>query len=60
LLVLPITYFAILRAAADPKLMGKHVNRRLQNVIGWLYFVLVCLTAAAAVPLLILTDAGKK
>jgi manganese transport protein len=60
LLVLPISYYSILRIAGDPKAMRTHVNTRFQNAVGWLYFVLVTLSAVAAVPLMVLTHAGKR
>jgi manganese transport protein len=60
LLVLPITYFVVLRVAADRSVMGSHANNRLQNGLGWAFFVLVTLAAAAAVPLMILTHGGKR
>jgi manganese transport protein len=60
LLVLPVTYFSILRIAGDPNAMRTHVNSRFQNIIGWFYFVLATIAAVAAVPLMILTHAGKR
>jgi manganese transport protein len=60
LLVLPITYFAVLRIAADRSVMGSHVNSRLQNSLGWVFFTLTTIAAAAALPLMIVTDAGKR
>ena len=57
--VMPFTYYPILRAAADPKIMGKHVNTRLENVIGTALLVLIIMCALAAFPLMILTHAGQ-
>jgi Mn2+/Fe2+ NRAMP family transporter len=57
--IMPFTYYPILRVAADKKIMGKHVNTRFDTVAGVIFLVLIVLAAAAAVPLMILTHAGK-
>jgi Mn2+/Fe2+ NRAMP family transporter len=57
--VLPLTYYPVLRLADDRKAMGKHVNSRVVQVLGWIYFVLICVCAAAAVPLMIATRMGQ-
>jgi hypothetical protein len=36
-----LTYYQILRTAADPKVMGKHVNGRLVSVLGIVFLVLI-------------------
>ena len=56
--VLPFTYYPILRVASDRKLMGEHVNRPWVTVLGWIYFVLITLAAIAAVPLMIASHMG--
>jgi manganese transport protein len=56
--VLPFTYYPILRLADDRKMMGKHVNSPAIRVLGWFYFGVICL-AAAAVPLMIITRMGQ-
>ncbi|MDQ6881327.1 MAG: divalent metal cation transporter [Pseudomonadota bacterium] len=57
--VLPLTYYPILRLADDPRIMGKHVNARLVRVLGWAYFGLIVVVAAAAIPLLVITNMGR-
>lgn len=57
--VLPFTYYPILRLAGDKEVMGKHVNSRVVQVLGWLYLALICLAAVAAVPLMIVTHSGQ-
>lgn len=57
--VLPFTYYPILRLAGNRGRMGKHVNSRLIQVLGWAYFGLICVVAVAAVPLLIATRMGQ-
>jgi len=57
--VLPFTYYPILRLADDRKAMGKHVNSPLIRVLGWFYLGVICLAAAAAVPLMIITHMGQ-
>jgi manganese transport protein len=56
--VLPFSYWPILRVAGDAKLMGKHVNSRFIQWAGWIFLVLIAAAAIAAVPLMILTHNG--
>jgi hypothetical protein len=39
--------------------MGKHVNAGVIRVLAWAYLALICVIAAAAVPLMILTHNGQ-
>jgi Mn2+/Fe2+ NRAMP family transporter len=55
---LPLTYFPILVVANDPTYMGDKVNRRLSNVLGSVYLVIVAVAAVAAIPLMLATKAG--
>lgn len=55
---LPLTYLPILLIAADEEFMGEHRNGRLATFMGWLYFVIICVLAVVAIPLLIATNAG--
>jgi manganese transport protein len=57
--VLPLTYLPILLVARDRKVMGKHVNTRLDNALGIIFFVLIMVVAIAAVPLLYLSRMGQ-
>jgi Mn2+/Fe2+ NRAMP family transporter len=57
--VLPFTYYPILRLAGNRKVMGRHVNSPIVQVLGWLYLVLICVAAAAAIPLMIATHMGQ-
>jgi Mn2+/Fe2+ NRAMP family transporter len=56
---LPLTYFPILVVANDREYMGEHTNRRLGNVLGTIYLVLVTVAALAALPLMLITKAGQ-
>jgi manganese transport protein len=58
-LVLPLTYYPVLRVADDHAAMGKHVNAGVIRVLAWAYLALICVIAAAAVPLMILTHNGQ-
>jgi len=58
-LVLPFSYYPILRVAGDRKLMGQHVNSRFIQCAGWIFLVLISAAAVAAVPLMILTHNGE-
>jgi manganese transport protein len=59
ILVLPLTYLPLLLLAGDKTYMGEHVNGRLANWLGWLYFAIITAAALAAVPLFILTSGGE-
>jgi Mn2+/Fe2+ NRAMP family transporter len=58
MVVMPFTYYPILRAAADRRIMGKHLNSRFVTVLGWIFLVLITGAAIAAIPLMILTHGG--
>jgi manganese transport protein len=55
---LPLTYLPILLIARDQRYMGKHVNGRLANVLGWAFLALLCFVSLAAVPLMLATNHG--
>jgi Mn2+/Fe2+ NRAMP family transporter len=59
MVIMPLTYYPILRAAADKNVMGRHVNSRIDTIVGAIFLVLITLAAAAAIPLMILTHSGK-
>jgi Mn2+/Fe2+ NRAMP family transporter len=56
---LPLTYLPILVVANDPDYMGEHVNGRLANALGSVYLVVIVVAAVAAIPLMIVTQAGQ-
>ena len=56
---LPLTYVPILLVANDPVYMGRYRNRRLANVLGLVYLVVIMVVALSAVPLMILTNLGQ-
>jgi Mn2+/Fe2+ NRAMP family transporter len=57
--ILPLTYFPLMAISRDADVMGVHVNGVIANTLGWLYFVLICIAAVAAIPLLVLTHGGQ-
>ena len=59
MVIMPFTYYPILRVASDRAVMGKHVNSRVDNIIGIAFLVLILIAAAAAIPLMILTHSGQ-
>lgn len=59
MVVMPLTYYPILRAASKKGIMGKHANTRFDTAIGTLFLVLITAAAIAAIPLMILTNSGK-
>jgi manganese transport protein len=56
---LPLTYLPILLVANDRAYMGRHVNGRLANTLGAIYFVLILAVSLTAIPLMILTNVGQ-
>jgi Mn2+/Fe2+ NRAMP family transporter len=59
IVIMPLTYYPILRVAADKNVMGKHVNGKLDTAFGVVFFVLILVAAVAAIPLMIVTHAGR-
>jgi Mn2+/Fe2+ NRAMP family transporter len=56
--LMPLTYYPILRTAMDRKVMGRHVNRRIDTAMGGVVLALIVVAAVAAIPLMILTRSG--
>jgi manganese transport protein len=59
MVVMPFTYYPILRVAMDKGVMGKHVNSRADTAIGIVFLVLIVAAASAAIPLMMATNSGK-
>jgi Mn2+/Fe2+ NRAMP family transporter len=59
IIVLPLTYLPLLLIGGDRKYMNDQVNGRLSNVLGWGFYVVLCIAAAAALPLYIFTSGGQ-
>jgi manganese transport protein len=59
MVIMPLTYYPILRVAADKKVMGKHVNSKSDTIIGIVFLVLIMAAAIAAIPLMVLTHSGQ-
>jgi len=59
MVIMPLTYYPILRVAADKNVMGKHVNTKIDTIIGIVFLVLIAAAAVAAIPLMILTHSGQ-
>ena len=57
--VLPLTYFPLMSLSRDRDVMGVHANGPVAGALGWFYFVLICIAAVAAIPLLVLTHGGR-
>ena len=56
---LPLTYLPILLVANDRTYMGAHVNGKLANALGVLYFGVILVISVAAIPLMLLTNGGQ-
>ena len=59
MVIMPFTYYPVLKVAADKNVMGKHVNGKFDTMIGVAFLVLITVAAIAAIPLMILTNSGK-
>jgi manganese transport protein len=59
MVIMPLTYYPILRVAADKNVMGKHVNSKFDTITGIVFLGLVMAAAIAAIPLMILTHSGQ-
>jgi len=57
--IMPLTYYPILKMSSNKQVMGKHANGRFAKIIGWSYFGVVCAVSIAAVPLMVLTGRGQ-
>jgi Mn2+/Fe2+ NRAMP family transporter len=57
--IMPLTYYPILRVAADKNIMGEHVNSRMNTLTGIVFLVLITIAAIAAIPLMIATHSGR-
>jgi manganese transport protein len=56
---LPLTYLPILLIANDRTYMGAHVNGKLANALGVLYFGMILVISVAAIPLMVMTNGGE-
>ncbi|HZQ25803.1 MAG TPA: divalent metal cation transporter [Terriglobales bacterium] len=59
MVIMPLTYYPILRIAADKNVMGNHVNSKFDTIIGTVFLVLITAAALAAIPLMIVTHSGQ-
>jgi Mn2+/Fe2+ NRAMP family transporter len=59
MVIMPLTYYPILRVAADKNVMGDHVNSRMVTIIGAILLILITVAAAIAIPLMIVTHSGR-
>jgi manganese transport protein len=59
MVVMPLTYYPIMRVAMDKGIMKRHVNSRTDTAVAVLFLVLITVAALAAIPLMILTDSGQ-
>lgn len=57
--IMPLTYYPILRVAADKNVMGKHVNSRFDTVVGSFFLIVITIAAIAAIPLMVVTHSGR-
>jgi Mn2+/Fe2+ NRAMP family transporter len=58
-MALPLTYLPILIIANDPDYMRDQVNGRVRNFLGLIYLGLLLVASIAAIPLMIITKAGR-
>jgi manganese transport protein len=58
-MALPLTYLPILIIANDPDYLRDRVNGRVRNFLGLTYLGLLLVASIAAIPLMIITKAGR-
>ncbi|MBB4136244.1 Mn2+/Fe2+ NRAMP family transporter [Gordonia humi] len=58
-IALPLTYLPILVVAGDRDYMGAHVNGWWANAVGTVFLGIVVVASVAAIPLMIMTGAGR-
>lgn len=58
-IILPFTYYPVLKLSADKKKLGRHANAPIVTGLGWAFFAIVVIVALTAVPLLAVTHMGK-
>lgn len=58
-MALPLTYLPILIIANDPDYLRDQVNGRVRNFFGLIYLGLLLVASLAAIPLMIITRAGR-
>jgi Mn2+/Fe2+ NRAMP family transporter len=58
MVLMPMTYYPILRTAMDKNVMGRHVNRKIDTILGGVMLALIVVAAIAAIPLMIATRSG--
>jgi Mn2+/Fe2+ NRAMP family transporter len=58
-IALPLTYIPILIIANDPQYMGHWVNGRVTGAVAVAYLAVILAASLAAIPLMIITGAGK-
>ncbi|HEX5228397.1 MAG TPA: divalent metal cation transporter [Bryobacteraceae bacterium] len=59
MVVMPLTYYPIMRAAMDRGIMKSHVNSPTDTALGIVFLILITVAAVAAIPLMVLTDSGQ-
>jgi Mn2+/Fe2+ NRAMP family transporter len=59
MVLMPLTYYPILKAARDPAQLGKHVTGTVQHRVAWVFLIAIVIAAVVAVPLMIVTKMGK-
>ena len=59
IIVLPLTYLPLMLLARDKTYMGQFANGPLANSLGWLFSIVIIVTAVAALPLYFLTSGGQ-
>lgn len=58
-LVMPMTFWPVFNVAQDKRAMGQYTNKWLAKGLGWAFFILICIIALAAVPLMIISNRGQ-
>jgi Mn2+/Fe2+ NRAMP family transporter len=59
MVIMPLTYYAIVRGAGDKKILGKHAKNKFLNFAGWSMLAVITIAPLAAIPLMMVPSGGQ-
>ena len=59
MVIMPLTYYAIVRGAGDKKILGKHAKNKFRNFAGWSMLAVITIAPLAAIPLMMVPSGGQ-
>jgi Mn2+/Fe2+ NRAMP family transporter len=58
-IIMPLTYYPVVKVARDKQLMGEYANGRITNILAYIYLLMIVLVSVAAIPLMIFSHQGQ-